>query len=90
MRTPQAVIDATKALTVEYASKFYHIGHYNGYEIYTLRFLEEIIIGLPEIYLYKEGEDVITVQGHEAIIITREAERNTGERRRAARLAKDK
>lgn len=85
MRTPQAVKDAAKFLTDMYATKYYHIGPYNGYEVYTLLFLEEVFIGYPEIYLYKEGEDVICLQGEMVFDIMREAEKNTRERRKAAR-----
>lgn len=90
MRTPQAVKEAAKSLTDEYATKYYHIGPYKGYEVYTLRFLEEVFIGYPEIYLYKEGEDVICLRGDMVFDISREAEKNTRERRKAAREAKNK
>lgn len=90
MRTPQAVKDAAKSLTDEYATKYNHLGQYNGYEVFTLRFLEEVFIGFPEIYLYKEGEEVITLCGHEVFDIMDEAVRNTRARRKAARQAKNK
>ena len=92
MRTPQAVKDAAKFLTDCYAAKYNHLGQYNGYEVYTLYFFEEEapLIGLPEIYLYKEGEEVITLHGFEVFGIMDEAVRNTRERRRAARQAKIK
>jgi hypothetical protein len=90
MRTPQAVKDAAKFLTDGYATKYSHLGQYNGYEVYTLRFLEEVCIGLPEIYLYKEGEDVITLQGYEVFDIMDEAIKGTRARRKAAREAKNK
>lgn len=88
MRTPQAVKEAAKFLTDSFATKYYHIGPYKGYEVYTLHFLEEVFIGYPEIYLYKEGEDVICLQGEMVFDIMREAEKNTRERRKAAREAK--
>ena len=90
MRTPQAVKDAAKYLTDSYATKYNHLGQYNGYEVYTLRFLEEVCIGLPEIYLYKEDEEVICLQGSEVFEIMDEAVKNTRARRKAAREAKNK
>ena len=88
MKTPQAVKDAAKFLTDMYLTSYYHVGEYNGYEVYTLRFKEEVCIGLPEVYLYKEGEEVIIIGGHESFAILDAAAKNTRERRKAARLAK--
>ena len=85
MRTPQEVKDAAKELADMYPTKYWHIGQYNGYEVYTLRFLEPVIIGLPEVYLYKEGEEVITVFGDNVFEIMDEAARSTRERRKAAK-----
>ena len=90
MRTPQAIKDAAKFLTDDFATKYNHLGQYNGYEVYTLQFLEEVCLGFPEIYLYKEGEEVITLQGFEVFDIMDAAVRHTQERRKAARLAKNK
>ena len=90
MRTPQAVKDAAKELTEMYETKFVHLGQYKGYEVYTLHFLESVCIGLPEAYLYKEGERVKTVWGEEVFQIMDEAVRNTKERRKAARQEKNK
>ena len=90
MKTPQAVKEVAKFLTDSYKTQYSHLGQYNGYEVYTLRFLEHVIIGLPEVYLYKEGEDVITVFGENAFEIIDEAVRNTRARRKAARQAKNK
>ena len=88
MRTPQAVKDAAKDLAEEYQTKYWHIGPYKGYEVYTLRFLEPVYIGLPEIYLYKEGKKVKTMCGEEVFEIMDEAAKNTRERRKAARKNK--
>ena len=85
MRTPQAVKDAAKSLTDRFATKYSHLGQYNGYEVYTLCFLEVVSIGLPEIYLYKEGEEVITLNGYEVFDIMHEAIKGTRARRKAAR-----
>lgn len=90
MRTPQAVKDAAKFLTDSYKTQYSHLGQYNGYEVYTLRFLEEVIIGLPEVYLYKEGEEVITVFGENAFEIIDEAVKYTRARRKAARQEKNR
>jgi len=88
MRTPQEVKDAAKELTDMFPTKYWHIGQYNGYEVYTLRFLEPVLIGLPEIYLYKEGEKVKTVFGEQVFEIMDAAARFTRERRKAARNSK--
>lgn len=90
MRTPQAVKDAAKFLTDDCATKYRHLGQYNGYEVYTIDFLEDITIGFPWVFLYKEGEDVIELNDIDLVFdIIKAAERNTRERRRAARLAKE-
>ena len=89
MKTPQAVKDAAKFLTEDCATKYRHVGQYNGYEVYTIDFLEEVTIGFPWVFLYKEGEDVIELNDIDYVFdIIRTAERNTRERRKAARLAK--
>ena len=90
MRTPQAIKDAAKFLTDDFATKYNHLGQYNGYEVYTLQFLEEVVIGFPWVFLYKEGEEVITLCGFEVFDIMDEAVRNTRARRKAAREAKNK
>lgn len=59
MRTPQAVKEAAKFLTDDCATKYRHVGQYNGYEVYTIDFLEDVTIGFPWVFLYKEVEDVI-------------------------------
>lgn len=90
MRTPQAVKDEAKFLTECYQTKFVHLGQYNGYEVYTLRFLEEVCIGYPWAFLYKEGEDVIAISDELVFDIMDEAERNTRARRKAAQEARNK
>lgn len=90
MRTPQAVKDAAKFLTDAYPTKYDHVGVYKGYEVYTLRFIgEPPIIGYPEIYMYKEGKRVKTMCGPEVFPILDAAAKNTRERRKAARLARE-
>ena len=89
MKTPQVVKDAAKYLTDMFPATYYHIGEYEGYEVYTLNFKEPVIIGFPEVYLYKEGEEVISIRDEELPFhIMKVAARNTRERRKAARLAK--
>ena len=90
MKTPQAVKDAAKYLTDSFPATYNHIGEYEGYEVYTLNFKDPVpTIGFPEVYLYKEGEDVIAIR-HESIPfqIMKVAAKNTRERRKAARLEK--
>lgn len=90
MRTPQAVKDAASFLTDDCSTKYRHVGQYNGYEVYTIHFLEDVIIGFPWVFLYKEGEDVIELNDIDIVFdIIKSAERNTRERRRAARFAKE-
>lgn len=92
MKTPQAVKDEAKFLTECYQTKFVHLGQYNGYEVYTVRFLEgeELTIGFPWAFLYKEGEEVIAISDELVFSIMDEAKKNTRERRKAAREAKNK
>ena len=76
MRTPDAVKEAAKDRASCYSRVGYaHLGPYQGYEVYTLRVFDELPlpIGLPEIYLFKEGLDVITVCGHDVFEIMDEA-----------------
>lgn len=90
MRTPQSVKNAAKFLTDDYDTKYCHLGQYNGYEVYTLEFLEFVCIGYPWVFLYKDGEDVISINEPPFVFdIMDEARRNTRERRKAARLAKE-
>ena len=86
MRTPQAVKDAASFLTDEYPSKLYHIGEYDGYEVFGVHFLGDIIlcIGFPYVFLYKEGEKVKVETGPDVFKIINAANRNTRERRKAA------
>ena len=85
MRTPLAVKKAAKFLTDDFATKYCHLGQYNGYEVYTLEFLEDVTIGFPWVFLYKEGEDVISLNDERFVFDIIE----TAERRKAARLAKE-
>lgn len=90
MRTPQAVKDAAKFLTDDCDTKYRHVGQYNGYEVYTIDFLEDVTIGFPWVFLYREGEDVIELNDVDLVFdIIKSAERTTRERRRAARFAKE-
>lgn len=63
MRTPQAVIKASKRIVDMRTNKVTHLGEYKGYEAFTIESLESVPIptGLPLVFLYKEGEDVISV-----------------------------
>lgn len=90
MRTPDAVKEAAKDRASCYSRVGYaHLGPYQGYEVYTLRVFDELPlpIGLPEVYLFKEGLDVITVCGHDVFEIMRIAAKNTRDRRKATRMA---
>ena len=90
MRTPQAVKDAAKFLTDMFPAKYCHLGQYDGYEVYTLDFIgDEPIIGLPWVFLWKEGEEVITISNPVVFDIIDEANRSTRARRKAAREAKE-
>ena len=88
MRTPQAVKDEAKEMTDEFKSRIVHLGPYNGYEAFVLEILEDVEIGFPEVYLYKEGEPVFTVCGPESFEVMNAATKATRARRKAARLAK--
>lgn len=83
MRTPQAVKDAAKDLTDMYPAKYAHLGQYMGYEVFTLRFLEPVVIGLPEVYLYKEGKRVKTIWGEKVFEVMEEARRSKINRRKS-------
>ncbi len=96
MRTPQAVKDAAKFF-LEDGAKLSYIGAFNGYEVYLVCPPEDMVTGLPIIYLYKEGEPVLSFQGYVGMFdnmdvfdVIRIAERDTRERRKAARQAKNK
>lgn len=80
MRVPQAVKDAARYLTNAYIATFVYLGSYKDYEAYTLGFLEPVFIGLPEVYLYKEGEIVVTVYDSRAFDIIKEATKNVKDR----------
>lgn len=89
MKTPQAVKDEAKFLTDMYPATYNHLGVYDGYEVYTLNFKgEPPLIGLPTAFLYKEGEEVLTINGMEVFDIMDAAAKYTRERRKAAREAK--
>lgn len=91
MRTPQAIKDEAKFLTDICPTKYRHAGQYNGYEVYYIEFLEPVCIGLPWVFLYKDGEDVISLNEIDLVFdIIKTAERNTRARRKAAREAKNK
>ena len=79
MRTPQAVKTAAKELADKYPSKFWHVGEYRGFEVFTLCFLEPVA-DLPEIYLYKKGREVITLYGEQVYEIIEAAEKNKKQR----------
>ena len=96
MRTPQAVKDAAKFF-LEEGDKLFHIGDYNGYEVYQVVFPEGECTGYPIIFMYKEDEPVLELQyeaemffGVSVFEIMRIAAKNTRERRKAAREAKNK
>ena len=63
MRIPQAVKKAAEHLIDMRTNKITHMGEYKGYEAFTIESLESepTPTGLPVILLYKEGEDVISV-----------------------------
>ena len=91
MRTPDAVKEAAKDRASCYSRVGYaHLGPYQGYEVYTLRVFDELPlpIGLPEVYLFKEGLDVITVCSPEVFEIMDEATKASRARWKAARLAR--
>ena len=89
MRTLQAVKDEAQFF-LEEGAKLYHIGEYNGYEVYEVGFPDGIPTGYPIIYLYKEGKPVFEFQYEVDVFeIMRIAAKNTRERRKAARLAKE-
>lgn len=91
MRTPEAVKDAAIDRASCYSRVGYaHLGPYQDYEVYTLRVFDELPlpVGLPEVYLFKEGLDVITVCGPKVFEIMDEATKAARARRKAARLEK--
>jgi hypothetical protein len=91
MKTPQAVKDAASFLTDMYPTKLYHIGGYDGYEVFGIRFLEDPApcVGFPSVFLYKEGEKVKVVTDPDVFEIIDAAKRSTRERRKAAKKEKD-
>lgn len=87
----------TQSHYLDMGAKLSHVGEYNGYEVFVVCFPEDMVTGLPIIYLYKEGEPVLEFQGcvgmfdnTDVLDVMRIAERNTRERRKAARQAKSK
>lgn len=90
MKTPQAVKDEAKFLTDEYPATYNHLGVYDEYEVYTLNFKgEPPLIGFPWVFLYKEGEDVVSMNDPRFVFnIIDEALRYSRARRKAARLAR--
>jgi len=96
MRAPQAVKDDAKFFLDE-GAKLYHIGEYEGYEVYGIRYAEEMETGYPIVFLYKEGEPVMELQyeaeqffGVSVFEIRRVAAKNARERRKAEREAMNK
>ena len=98
MRTPQAVKDAAEYF-LSGGWKLVHVGEFKGYEVYDLCANEIVNIGYPIIYLYKEGEPVLEIQDNGEILLgvsvfdilhTAQKKKNTRERRKAARFAKEK
>lgn len=55
---PQAVLDEFKDLSDGYKGFVEYIETKNGIDIYGYHFEEEVTIGLPEIYGYKDGQIV--------------------------------
>lgn len=96
MRTPQVVKDEAKFF-LDGGAKLYHIGEYSGYDVYQVGFPPDECTGYPIVFLYKEGEPVLELQydaemlfGVSVFEIMRIAAKNTRERRKAARLAKNR
>ena len=96
MRTPQVVKEEAKYFLDE-GAKLYHIGEFNGYEVYQVGFPPDECTGYPIVFLYKEGEPVLELQyeaemffGVSVLEILRVAAKNTRARRKAARLAMNK
>lgn len=56
---PQAILDRFKYLSDGYKGFVEYIETKNGIDIYGYHFEEEVTIGLPEIYGYKDGQIII-------------------------------
>ena len=82
MRIPQAVKEAAKWLSDCHDTRLYHVGEYQGYEVFTLEFFDDSDIGFPEVYLYKKGEEVITIQDSMSLDIISMALENKNENKK--------
>ena len=56
---PQAILDEFKDLSDGYKGFVEYIETKNGIDIYGYHFEEEVTIGFPEIYGYKDGQIII-------------------------------
>ena len=56
---PQAILDEFKYLSDGYKGFVEYIETKNGIDIYGYHFEEDVTIGLPEIYGYKDGQIII-------------------------------
>ena len=51
LNIPQSVLDAASELIAIYGAHFYHLGHYEGKEVYLYKFPEDSSTGFPFVYL---------------------------------------
>ncbi len=63
MKIPQAVKEAAENLLDMRTNNITHMGKYKDYDAFTIESLESVPspTGLPLVFLYKEGEEVISV-----------------------------
>lgn len=64
-KIPSSVIKAAKPYTEQYKASVYYMGKYKGSNAYGVRFSEDLCIGLPPVFLEKEGR-VTDVTGKRA------------------------
>lgn len=68
LNIPQSVLDAASELIAIYGAHFYHLGHYEGKEVYLYKFPEDSSTGFPFVYLLGDNK-VTEVSGSIALDI---------------------
>lgn len=65
MEIPAEVLKAAAKIVSQYGENFTLVGEYEGSDVYIYRFPEDLILGFPFLYLYKDKR-VTFVTGQKA------------------------
>lgn len=70
MKVPAEILAAASEEIAEYGEHFRLMGELNGKQVYAFKFPNDVLLGFPFLYLYKDHKvDFIT--GREALMILR-------------------